>query len=104
MKFLRKIVSVLVLLAMFVPALQKTVHDFSHQHDFHCTSTSEKHFHEVSHHCVSCDVSLNIDSSYFDDFNSPNEFSFLSVKYNLTDCLNFLSEKITSYLRGPPLV
>ncbi len=104
MKLLRKIVSVLVLLAIFVPALQKTIHDFSHQHDFHCTSTSEKHFHEASHHCGSCDVSLNIDSSCFDEFNSANEFSFLSVAYNLTDCLNFQSEKTTSYLRGPPTV
>jgi hypothetical protein len=104
MKFLRKIVSVLVLLAMFVPTLQKTIHDFSHQHDFHCTSTSEKHFHEVSHHCVSCDVSLNIDSSCFDELISSNELSFLVVAFNIADCLNFQSEKITSYLRGPPLV
>ena len=104
MKLLRKIVSVFVLLAMFVPALQKTIHDFSHQHDFHCTSTAEKHFHEASHHCVSCDVLLNIDTSFFDEFNSVNEFSFFSVVYNLTDCLNFQSEKTTSYLRGPPVV
>jgi hypothetical protein len=53
-KFQSHIAFVLLMLFGF-PYIQKGIHDFEHQGDFHCYVLGEKHLHKMTHFCFICD-------------------------------------------------
>ncbi len=62
-----KHISAIVMLFLFLyPQVQKGMHDFGHQNDFHCSSTAA-HFHQAEHDCSLCDFNIlpgtNVDQS-----------------------------------------
>ena len=51
---LKKICSLLLLMGLMAPVVEKSIHSWEHRNDVHCTS-SDKHFHELEHNCAVCD-------------------------------------------------
>lgn len=51
----RKIFSLSLLVLFVLPLVTKSVHDFGHRNDFHCSEKSSKHLHEQEHNCSLCD-------------------------------------------------
>ena len=58
MQRLKKYSSFFLLLLFLFPVVEKQVHTFIHYSDNHCSSTTDKHFHESEHSCNLCDFNF----------------------------------------------
>jgi len=101
---LKKAISVFLLLVFLIPVAYKSVHDFSHRDDVHCTAKTEKHFHKYEHHCIFCDVTQPLfGTDDFDGYGFGVSFGYKKVSFELPvifTSLNFGSNN----LRGPPII
>ncbi|NNM94027.1 MAG: hypothetical protein HKL88_01020 [Bacteroidia bacterium] len=62
----------LFLLSIFLFATaEKGVHDILHLGDSHCHSLSEKHYHNLEHHCYVCDFCFSFFEGDFTSLKTP---------------------------------
>jgi hypothetical protein len=100
---LKKIFALFSLAVFLFPFVEKEIHNYDHQNDFHCT-TSESHLHNPEHHCSLCD--------YTNDYNGSPSFhqddlilSALSVTYfSFSENNSSLHHGRFPSLRAPPVV
>ena len=97
---LRKIVSVILLLALMLPAIVK----FEHHHEhFLCKAKNEKHLHEEHEKCAVCSFEFSVFAS------DASSISFEKEKYPDKYCNNYSSinystqSKYSFLLRAPPV-
>ena len=100
----KKYVGLFLLLIFLYPFVEKGIHDFEHRNDFHCSTKSEKHLHEIAHSCAVCDFTVPI----------SNHPLANKVKAILIETTFFYSNYISSIVlygaeytlspRAPPLV
>jgi len=88
----KKIFSLLMLLAFLLPAVEKEIHSFEHKDDFHCTTKADKHFHEEAHNCSICDFNVPVVTESFE-----KDFSFILTAYSA----HFIPVEKNRFLSAP---
>lgn len=92
-------------IAVFIlPLAAESSHAFNHQHDFHCSAQTQKHFHEKEHHCFICDFVPLVSDKPVQHLAQPVSIE-LPVVYS--KCNNNFTEAPAAWyfsLRGPPAV
>jgi hypothetical protein len=94
--------SVFFLIVFLFPFIGENCHAFAHSGDVHCTEQTERHIHELEHHCTLCDFNFSIPDingfhfSFSDACFSTFDFSFLKERKEQ------LFSAAIFFLRGPP--
>lgn len=100
---LKKFFVLFTLLVFLFPFVEKEVHNFSHETDFHCNE-SDIHFHSEEHHCNVCDFTIDVNGS--PELNQPR-FKFdeaINSYFSFNENNLSLHEAEYSSLRAPPVV
>ena len=101
---IRKYLSLFLLGAFLFAYTEKSVHDILHSDDAHCHSLTEKHFHNIEHHCAICDFEF----PWFDKSVTCTKVSFLPKTNDLTFILpasSLLVKEVSLYSsRAPPAI
>jgi hypothetical protein len=97
---LKNIISILLLLALLMPAIVKLEHHHEH---FVCKAKNEKHLHEEHENCAVCSFEFSVFASDVLNINFENEKP--SDKYcNNYSSINYSSlSKYSFLLRAPPV-
>lgn len=103
MQKLRSYISILMLMLLLFPMLERAMHEFEHLSEKHC-GIKETHFCEVEHSCTICDYTFSSSAT------APKEQNQLAVVFVLVEqsVLAFVTNAIISFpytfsLRGPPV-
>ena len=62
-KTLKKYAAIFLLALLVFPYIQRGRHDFAHDADFHCSTKTVNHLHQLEHHCSICDEVFYISES-----------------------------------------
>lgn|GEM_PF-699859 len=100
---IRKYLSLFLLSIFLFAYTEKSVHDVLHADDVHCHSITEKHFHNIEHHCAICDFEFPFfDKAHVQQLSFTHSFTssiFLATEQNIA-----LSEISSLPSRAPPVV
>lgn len=85
-KHLKKYYSLFFLFLLLFPMVEKQAHAFEHRDDIHCSAT-DKHFHELEHHCNICDYTSTdsnpVAEHHISFFIGEIRFSYFSLPENI---------------------
>lgn len=99
----KKYFSFVLLFLFLFPMVERELHAFEHSADKHCTA-NEKHFHDLEHHCDSCDLTISDSNEspevYYQFILSISSFSFQSH----IESVNIPASYQNLPPRAPPIV
>ncbi len=103
MQKVRSFISMLMLVLLLFPMVEKAMHEIEHSEDKHC-GTKDKHFCESEHNCAICDYTFSSPST------EPSQQIQIKTKcISLDRCIfGYISNttkprKYSFSLRGPPI-
>ncbi|MDP1802409.1 MAG: hypothetical protein Q8L81_13710 [Bacteroidota bacterium] len=103
MKMIRKYISLLMLVSLLFPIVEKALHDIEHFNDDSC-EIKHIHFCKAEHICFICDYVFSSSSNPPVASNRVIVFGQLSIILILIIAFNtIISQKFTFTLRGPPV-
>lgn len=97
-----KILSLFLLAVFAFPFIQKEIHSLEHSDEVHCTTKTEKHFHEQEHSCSVCDFTMPASESVKEPAGTVANDSTLFTYSGLTQQLVYFFVEQFFLQRAPP--